>query len=45
LNVAYNHMLFTYRDFRDVTQGGAPGQEPLYGFSADVVQFYLSIWF
>jgi hypothetical protein len=45
LNVAYNHMLFTYRDFRDVTKGGAPGQEPLYGFSADVVQFYLSIWF
>ncbi len=45
LNVAYNHMLFSYQDFRDVTQGGAPGQEPLYSFSADVVQLYLSVWF
>jgi hypothetical protein len=45
LNVAYNHLLYDYKDFRDVTKGGAPGQEPLYSFSADVVQVFLSIWF
>ena len=45
VNLAYNHMLFSYQDFRDVTKGGAPGQEPDYEFSADVVQLYLSVWF
>ena len=45
LNLAYNHMLFAYQNFRDVTKGGTPGQEPLYDFSADVVQLYLSLWF
>jgi hypothetical protein len=45
LNLAYNHMLFAYKNFRDVTKGGAPGQEPLYEFSADVVQIFLSVWY
>ncbi|HEX6994623.1 MAG TPA: DUF3570 domain-containing protein [Gammaproteobacteria bacterium] len=45
VNIAYDHILFDYADFRDVTRGGAPGDEPFYSFDADVVQLYLSFWF
>jgi len=41
---------FNYKDFRDikdfgVAQGFAPGDEPLYNFSATVYQVYVSIYF
>jgi len=45
LNIAYDRITFDYADFRDVTRGGAPGEEPSYRFSADVVQLYMSFWF
>ncbi len=45
LNLRYEHMLVNYDDFRDVTRGGAVGAEPLYKLDANVVQFYLSVWF
>lgn len=45
VNIAYDRILFDYADFRDVTRGGAPGEEPFYSFDADVVQLYLSFWF
>lgn len=45
LNAALDHIVFDYGDFRDITQGGAPGSEPLYNFSADVLQLFVSIWF
>jgi len=45
LNAAVDHIVFDYADFRDITQGGAPGTEPLYNFSADVLQLFVSIWF
>ena len=52
MNVYYDHILFEYKDFRDLrpvddsgTPSGAPGSEPLYNFSADVLQLYFSAWF
>jgi hypothetical protein len=45
INVYYDHALFDYADFRDVLDGGAPGTEPLYHFSADVLRIFFSGWF
>jgi len=52
LNLYYDHILFDYKDFHDlrpVDDAGVPlytpGNEPLFNFSADVVQLYFSIWF
>jgi hypothetical protein len=46
INLVYDHILFNYDDFRNVTVTGVtPGTEPLYDFSADVVQVFFSIWF
>ena len=41
----YDRMQFDYENFRDL-RGTAPvGGEPLYGFDADVVQVFFSVWF
>jgi hypothetical protein len=46
INLAYDHIWFEYDDFRDLRNTGFPaGTEPLYEFSADVAQIFLSIWF
>lgn len=55
LNLKYNYLNFSYQDFRDLctkkdAQGrcqseGAPGSEPLYGFSANVLRLFVSIWY
>jgi hypothetical protein len=45
LTLSYDRIHFMYDDFRDISQGGLPGDEPLYDFTADVVQFYLSVWY
>lgn len=44
-SVVYDYFYFDYDDFRDVLAGGVPGTEPLYNFSADVIQLYVSFWF
>ncbi len=45
-NISYRRILFDYKDFRDLrVQGYAPGTEPLYNFSADVLQLYVSLWY
>jgi hypothetical protein len=45
VSFVYDHILFEYEDFRDLTQlNGVPGTEPLYEFSADVVQIFVSFW-
>jgi hypothetical protein len=38
-------MYFDYADFRDVVTGGPVGEEPLFNFSADVFQLYVSFWY
>ncbi len=45
VTIQYDRFTFDYADFRDVTAGGAPGAEPLYGFDADVLRVYFSVWF
>jgi hypothetical protein len=45
VNFVFDHIMFQYDDFRDVTAGGVPGTEPLYDFSADVMQLFFSVWF
>ncbi len=45
VSVFYDRMRFSYDDFRDITAGGAPGSEPLYGFDADVFRVLFSGWF
>jgi hypothetical protein len=46
INPAYDHIWFNYDDFRDLRPAGyTAGSEPLYQFSADEVQIYLSVWF
>lgn len=46
VNFAYDHIMFDYDNFRDLRETSAPvGKEPLYDFSADVAQIFVSIWF
>jgi hypothetical protein len=46
VNVIYDHLMFDYEDFRDLTgSGAAPGTEPFYTFDANVVQVFISFWF
>lgn len=45
LNVSWDHIEFSYDNYRDATAGGAAGTEPLYSFGADVFQFFVSFWY
>lgn len=45
-NVVYDHLMFDYEDFRDLTQrGGVAGSEPSLSFDANVFQVFVSFWF
>ena len=45
VNFFYDRIRYEYDDFRDVTAGGAPGTEPMYGFDANVFRLFFSGWF
>jgi hypothetical protein len=46
VNIAYDHIMFDYQNFRDLTGSGVvAGQEPLFGFDANVFQVFMSFWF
>lgn len=50
VNLAFDHIRFQYDDYRDARASqlwgtAAAGEEPLYDFSANVLQMYLSIWY
>ena len=46
INFKFDHIQFNYLDFRDATQKSyATGTEPLYQFSANIMQLFLSVWF
>lgn len=46
LNLYWDHLKFNYEDFRDArVKGVAPGTEPLYSFDADVIRFFVSVWY
>lgn len=45
VNFAWDRIRFDYDDFRDVRVKTTPGTEPLYSFDADVIRFFLSVWY
>lgn len=45
LNFRYDLIDFKYDNFRDIRNSTSPGDEPLYGFSANVFRVYVSIWY
>jgi len=45
INFSINHIQFDYDDFRDISVTAAPGTEPLYSFDANVMQFFVSMWY
>lgn len=45
LNLELDWIRFDYDDFRDLTESGEVGEEPLYSFDAQVIRFYMSFWF
>jgi len=45
VSLQWDHITFNYNNFRDPTAGGGVGEEPLYGFSADVFRAFFSLYF
>lgn len=46
VNLGYDFIRFEYDDFRDLRVSGVvPGTEPLYGLDAEVIRFFVSVWF
>lgn len=41
----WDYMTFDYDDFRDATAQTPVGEEPLFGFSANVLRIFASIWY
>lgn len=45
-NLFYEHIQFDYDNFRDISVTGyAPGTEPLYSFSTNVIRAFVSVWY
>ena len=45
VNLTFDRLIIDYDNFRDITQGGNPGAEPLYTLEANVMQLFFSVWF
>jgi len=45
VSLQWDHITFNYNNFRDPTAEGGVGEEPLYGFSADVIRVFVSVYF
>lgn len=43
--IQWDRIKFDYHNFRDPTANAAVGEEPLYGFSADVIRAFFSVYF
>jgi len=44
-SLQWDYIKFDYNNFRDPTAGGGIGTEPLYGFSANVIRIFYSLYF
>ena len=44
VNLVFDHYNYSYDEFRDISGGGTVGAEPLYDFDANVLQFFISVW-
>jgi hypothetical protein len=50
LNLYWDHLQFDYDNYRDATEDATekevtPGTESLHSFDADVIRFFVSIWY
>lgn len=45
LNFEYDYMNYDYDNFRDATDDAPVGEEALFGFSANVIRAYVSVWY
>ncbi len=45
ISLQWDHITFNYNNFRDPTADAALGEEPLYGFSTDVIRAFISVYF
>lgn len=46
LNLSWDRLRIRYDDYRDLsTVALAPGTEPLYTLDADILQFFISVWY
>lgn len=46
VNLYWDHIQFDFDNFRDVrVKNVTPGSEPLYSYDADVIRFFVSVWF
>ena len=45
INFQFDLIDFNYDNFRNISDNGVPGEEPLYGFNADVIKIFLSAWY
>lgn len=45
VNLEYDYLDFSYDNFRDVTDDAPVGEEALFGFAANVVRLYVSVWY
>jgi hypothetical protein len=45
INLNYSYIQFNYDDFRDARVDAPAEEQPLYDFSADVLELYISVWF
>jgi uncharacterized protein DUF3570 len=45
-NLYWDHIQFNFDDYRDArVKDGAPGDAPLYSYNADVIRFFLTVWY
>ena len=40
-----DYIMFTYDDFRNVLDGGKPGDEPMYDMDSTVLRAFVSFWY
>ncbi|WP_026376269.1 DUF3570 domain-containing protein [Aestuariibacter salexigens] len=45
VHLEWDHMRFEYDNFRDVTANAPVGEEPLFGFNANVIRAFVSVWY
>jgi hypothetical protein len=46
LNLYWDRMQVDYEDFTDIrVKYTAPGDEPLYSFDADIIRFFMTVWY
>lgn len=45
ISLQWDHLIFDYDNFRDITENGIAGEESLYSFDADVIRLFISLWY